>query len=72
MYIVQAGTLLKWETALRKVLECVAGTPSLYENRESTEMCLMLAVTNDELSYGDQRQIETALDLVGVKVYFAK
>lgn len=72
MYVVQAGTLLKWETALRRALECVAGTPSLYENCETTGICLVLAVTNDELSYGDQCQIETALGLVGVKVFFAK
>ena len=72
IYLVQTGTLLKWETALRKVLECVAAHPHLKENSSSLEMCLLLVVTNDELSYGDRHQIEVALNFIGVKVYFAQ
>ena len=72
IYLVQTGTLLKWETALRKVLECVAAHPHLSENSSSLEMCLLLVVTNDELSYGDRQQIEVALGFIGVKVFFAQ
>lgn len=72
IYLVQTGTLLKWETALRKVLECLAANPHLSEKSSSLEMCLLLVVTNDELSYGDKHQIEIALGFIGVKVCFTQ
>lgn len=70
-YLIHSGTYLKWETALRKLLECVAATNSISEEANTINLCLLLSVCNGEMTLADQKQLEKALDYIGVKVYFA-
>lgn len=70
-YLIHTGTYLKWETALRKLLECVAATDSISEKANTINLCLLLSVCNGEMTLADQTQLEKALDYIGVKVYFA-
>lgn len=70
IYIVYFGTLLKWETALRKALEYVASTDYIRENDLKSKICLALVVQTDELTDGDKEHIRTALGLIDVKVIF--
>ena len=72
IYLINLGTYLKWETALRKLLECVACNTHITEQAKSVNLCLLLAVSNGEMSFGDQQQIERALHYINVKVYFAR
>ena len=71
VYLVHTGTYLKWETALRKLLECVAATDSIVEKANTVNLCLLLTVGNGEMTLADQKQLEKALRYIGVKVYFA-
>lgn len=72
VFLIQSGTYLKWETALRKLLECVASNDSITDKANSVRLCLLLAVSSGEMSFGDQQQLEAALAYIGVSVYFAK
>ncbi len=72
IFLVQSGTYLKWETALRKLLECVASNDQIETQANSVKLCLVLAVSAGEMSFGDQQQLEKALSYIGVRVYFAK
>lgn len=71
-YLLHSGTYLKWETALRKLLECIASNPQLDDNSQEVHLCLVLAVSNGEMSFGDQEQIQKALQYIGVRVYFVR
>ena len=70
VYIVHFGTLLKWETALRKALEYVASTDHIREMDFQAKICLALVVQTDELTDADKVHIKTALGLIDVKVIF--
>ncbi len=72
VYLIQSGTYLKWETALRKLLECVAANDNIQNQANSVHLCLLLAVSCGEMSFGDQSQLEKALKYIGVRVFFAK
>lgn len=71
VYLVQTGTYLKWETALRKLLECVAASSEIEKQANNVNLCLLLSVSKGEITLADQAQLEKALDYIGVKVYFA-
>ena len=71
-FLVHTGTYLKWETALRKLLECVAANDNILEQANSVSLCLLLTVGNGEMTHSDQMQLEKALAYIGVKVYFAR
>lgn len=70
VYVVQYGTLLKWETALRKALEYVASTEHIKKLDLHAKICLALVIQTDELTEGDKKHIRAALDLIDVKVLF--
>ena len=70
VYVIGRGTVLKWETALRKALEYIARTPGVLVDGRYPAICLQLAVINDDITEGDKTQITNALAAVGVKVYF--
>jgi hypothetical protein len=72
MFVISQGTVLKWETALRKVLELVARTPNLCVNKKYPSICLQLAVINEDITEGDITQIKTALAAVSVQVSFCR
>ena len=67
-----SGTYLKWETALRKLLECVASVDLLQDNTKSANLCLVLTVSNGEITLADQVHLQKALDYIGVKVFLVK
>ena len=71
-YLIHSGTYLKWETALRKLLECVASADTIKKDAETINLCLVLTVSNGEITFADQELLEKALDYIHVKVYFAR
>jgi len=70
VYIISRGTVLKWETAMRRALEFIASTPKLSASESYPSICLQLAVINDEITEGDKKHITSALAAIGVCVYF--
>lgn len=72
IFLIHTGTYLKWETALRKLLECVASADGLSEKANTVSLCLLLTVGIGEMTLADQKQLEKALEYIGVKVCFAR
>lgn len=70
LFVVSEGTVLKWETALRKALERIANLPDETLASKTIEICLKLAVTNSDISKGDKLLISKGLSRIGAKVYF--
>lgn len=70
IYIISTGTVLKWETALRKALEVVACEPKLIVDEKYPKILLLLAIINDNITEGDSNQITDALNAVGVQACF--
>lgn len=68
--VVSRGTYIKWETALRKALIAIGKSQLLLMNKNSTKICLLLAVKNGEATEADKNFIRNALSVVGVGVYF--
>jgi len=72
IFVIGRGTVLKWETALRKALEFIARTPKLNSEGCYPLICLQLAVINGDITQGDRKHIASALAAVGVRVYFCE
>jgi hypothetical protein len=70
IFIISEGTVLKWETALRKALEYTARLPEATRSANNIHICIKLAVINQELTSGDKKLIRSALSLVDASVYF--
>ncbi len=70
IYIVSGGTILKWETALRKALELIAKQSGLTVNGKRPEICLQLIVKNNSLTEADKTNILTTLGAIEVKAIF--
>lgn len=70
IFIVSGGTVLKWETALRKALELIAKEAGLTIDGKTPEICLHLVATNNSLTEADKRHITTALGALGVEAIF--
>lgn len=70
IYVISEGTILKWETALRKALELIAREPTLVIEGRTPSICLHLAVANEDITDGEKRHISTALDAISVKARF--
>jgi hypothetical protein len=70
IFVVSSGTVLKWETALRKSLELVAREPSLIVNNQTPVICLQLAILNLGITDGDKTLIIDALKAIGVEARF--
>jgi hypothetical protein len=70
IFVISGGTVLKWETALRKALEIIAREAGLSVNGKTPEICLHLVATNNSLTVADKKHITTALGAVGVKAIF--
>jgi len=69
IFVVSSGTVLKWETALRKSLELIARQPGLTVNNKTPSICLRLAA-NQDLTDGDKKHITDALAAIGVQACF--
>lgn len=70
VFVISEGTVLKWETALRKALEYTAGLPEATRTANNIHICIKLAVINQEITSGDKKLIRSALSLIGASVYF--
>lgn len=70
IYVVSGGTVLKWETALRKALEIIANEPTLIVDNTAPAICLKLSLTGQSLTEADKAHIVSALGAVGVKAEF--
>jgi hypothetical protein len=70
IFVVSGGTVLKWETALRKALELIAREAGLSVGGKTPEICLHLVATNNSLTTADKNHIMAALGAVGVKTIF--
>jgi hypothetical protein len=71
VFVIGRGTVLKWETALRRALEFIARNPKLRTPNGYPSICLQLAVVKEDVTDADKRQIEIALTAVDVRVYFS-
>lgn len=71
-YLIHTGTYLKWETALRKLLECVAANDNIANQANTVSLCLLLSVGIGEMTLADEQQLVKALEYIGVKVFFAR
>ena len=70
VFVVSGGTVLKWETALRKALELVSRAPGLTINGKTPTICLHLVATSNSLTDADKKHITTALSMIGVQAIF--
>lgn len=70
IYVVSGGTVLKWETALRKALDIIANEPNLTIDGEAPSICLKLSLAGQSLTEADKTHITTAVGAVGVKAVF--
>lgn len=68
LLIVVGGTLLKWETAMRKALEFIAQAPGLPPKDTKLNVLIVLASSGRTLTDGDKNLLTDALGFVGVKV----
>ena len=69
-YVAGTGTILKWETALRRALDAIANCPNLIQGEMYPQICLILAVINGDVTDADKNHISTALNAIGARVYF--
>jgi hypothetical protein len=70
IFVVSSGTVLKWETALRKALELVAREPDLVVDDHAPIICLQLAILDLGITDGDKTLVTDALKTIGVKARF--
>ena len=70
IYVVSGGTVLKWETALRKALDIISNEPNLTINGKAPSICLKLSQAGQSLTEADKTQIQCAVGAVGVKAVF--
>ena len=70
IFVVSGGTVLKWETALRKALELIARESGLTIDKKTPAICLHLVSTNNSLTVADKEHIQTALAAIEVQAIF--
>ena len=70
IFVVSEGTVLKWETALRKALELIAREQGLIVDGATPSICLQLADISASITDGDKKHIATALTAISVKARF--
>lgn len=67
--VVADGTVLKWETALRKALLYVASKPFSDNSDASIKIVLTLFARHQKVSPSDLRHLEKALSMCNAKPY---
>ncbi len=68
-YVVVAdGTVLKWETALRKALLFIAGNP-FSERSERIHILLMLYAQHKKVTPSDKKHLQKALEISSAKAF---
>ena len=68
--VVSCGTLIKWETALRKALEFIAKAPGLQNVSGKLHLLLRIASVGKSLTDSDKKHLVKALSFVGVRLSF--
>ena len=68
IFIISAGTVAKWETALRKAIETASNLPN--EDNKQIKICLQLASLSSSTSKGDKALITKGLSFIGADVSF--
>jgi len=71
LVLIAQGTLLKWETALRKALEFLAKSPGLPPTTGRLHTLLNIAILGLPFTEADRTHLVTALGYVGVKLHIA-
>lgn len=70
IFVISSGTVLKWETALRKALDIIARQSGLTINDNTPDICLRLAEVGQALTESERTHITKALGAVNVKAVF--
>ena len=69
IYIMSHGRLLKWESALRKLLEYRASHSKAIEGFDAAPKCSLLLTNGGNVqTESDEKLLETALGTIGVKM----
>ncbi len=66
-YLVSHSTFLRWESALKKVLEYMAKTSSIYEAPETVKICLIVVDQTAKMTYGDKMFLAKTLSFVNAR-----
>ncbi len=66
--VIAEGTLLKWETALRKALEFTEKSPGLKIKGKKPHILLRLALMGKTINEADRKHLISSLELINVKV----
>ncbi len=66
-YLVSHSTFVRWESALRKVLEYLAKTASNYDDPETVKICLIVVDQTAKMTYGDKMFLAKTLSFVNAK-----
>ncbi|OPY15648.1 MAG: hypothetical protein A4E66_00052 [Syntrophus sp. PtaB.Bin001] len=69
--LISQGTLLKWETALRKALEFVEKSPGLPPEEGVLHIVLNIACLGQPSTEADRDHLKKTLAYVGVDIHFA-
>ena len=67
IYLVDYSTLIRWESALRRILEYIAKTPSVYSQSKNIRICLVIVDQTNRLTYSDKMYLSKALEYVNAK-----
>ncbi len=68
--LIAQGTLIKWETALRKALEFIETSPGLPPKEGPLHIVLNIAALGQPSTAADQIHLKKALAYVGVNIHF--
>jgi hypothetical protein len=69
--LIAQGTLIKWETALRKALEFIERSPGLPPKEGRLQIVLNIASLGQPSTAADRDHLKKALAYVGVNIHFA-
>lgn len=70
IFVTSNGSVLKWETALRKALELIAREQGLSVDGVTPTICLQLAVINSDITDAEKNHIKEALAAISVNARF--
>ena len=72
IFLITAGTYLKWESALRRLLEFVANNPQFNEGEEAVNLCLTLVTSNAVRNIGDEKLLKEALKFINIQIFLVR
>lgn len=72
LVVVSQGTLVKWETALRKALEFVERAPGLPPPAGTLRILLNIAPLGTQTTRGDKTHLKKSLAYIKVEIRFAE